>query len=410
MTLDSTRIRQLREILLSPQVQVGAPLEAEDVPAYLSQDEVAEVFKRHVPGVEHFLFRQQYGQYSLQFMQTAYKDGLRAFQGTELHDHLMRLMRLVVHYGHEGKPGASGYLAEVAEAFMDCQAVQARAIERVGLMIRGVSSDFRGLVVSLIGEYKTWALKMLAAERLAQGFASDDLNPTHYENRLTADLGNQLGLNVMDVRRAELDVHANARFCRLGQTEADDAAARCRELFDMDALVSTFVDEVNSFCVNSPTDSLPHLFLNWASEHLTDKYSIFDEDTCMHVELSKSLALAIFEALFLGQTAAPATELHRGVPICELFDQPMSQDIALSEQVNADHETGDVDLECGDAMVPYAVAAERALTLKGQDQSSDKITQLLLAFSTNSNVLFPQVPMNQLACHIENTWSPNADC
>merc|ERR1711933_328951 len=101
-----------------------------------------------------------------------------------------------------------------------------------------------GLVTNLVGEYKTWALKMLAAERLTQGQASDDENPIHYENRLTADLGQSLGLNVDDIRRAELDVHARSRFSRLSQRDVLMASARCRDLFDIETLLKAVVTEI----------------------------------------------------------------------------------------------------------------------------------------------------------------------
>merc|ERR1712094_111647 len=100
--------------------------EVQNVPCLLSPEEVAQVFVDHVPGVCNFLFRQQEGVYSLNFIVSAYENGLAAFRNTALHAHFTQLLRLTVHYGKDSKPGASGYLREVAEAFMDCQAVQAR--------------------------------------------------------------------------------------------------------------------------------------------------------------------------------------------------------------------------------------------------------------------------------------------
>ena len=55
----------------------------------------------------------------------------------------------------------------------------------------------------MIGDYKVMAIKMLAIDHLSRGVVSDDGNPTHYENRLTADLGKILGLNKDDIRRAD---------------------------------------------------------------------------------------------------------------------------------------------------------------------------------------------------------------
>lgn len=324
---------QLVECLLSPKVQVQLPVEAEEVKAKLSPAQVAKVFTDLVPGVRTFLFRQQRGQFVLKFIQSVYKDGWSAFRGTALHDHLKSLMRVVVHYGHDGKPGAASYLTQVAEAFMDCQAVQGRVVESIGLQIRGVTTNFRGLVTALVGEYKSMALKMLAYERIAEGRAHDDATPTHYENRLTADLGQQLGLNASDVRRAALDEHAQARFARLRPREIDPAVARGRELFDMDALLQALVSELNSFNASSAPDSLPRLFLDWASQNITEKHVVFDEDTCSRVEVDRTLAMAVLEVLFLGQLGDLADEMYRGTKLCELFDAQPGEACAEAEQV-----------------------------------------------------------------------------
>jgi len=217
-------------------------------------------------------------------------------------------------------------LSEVAEAFMDCQAVQARVVERVGLRIRGVTTNFRGLVIALVGEYKTMALKMLAAERIAQGKAHDDATPTHYENRLTADLGQQLGINADDVRRAALDEHARARFGKLSTQDVQAASARTQELFDMEALLQALVSELNSFSASSTPDSLPRLFLEWASENMTEKHIVFDEETCTHIDVDSVLAMAVLETLFLGQLCALANETYREIKLCDLFiPQQMKQ-------------------------------------------------------------------------------------
>jgi len=317
---------------MSASVQSATPQDAEVPTARLSQQQVAAVFKRHVPGVQNFLFRQQPGQYSLNFLQVAYKDGFRAFKNTPLHEHFLGLFRLIVHHGHEDKDGASGYLVEVAEAFMDCQAVQARAVERVGLRIRGVSQDFRGLVVSLVDEYKIWAVKMLAAEHLQQRVVQDDETPTHYENRLIADLGGKLGLNPADVRRARHDEHARSRFKPLNGRKAEAAMARCREHFDAEAMVKTFVAEANSFSSESPAESLPMLFLQWASENLVEKHLVFDEETCSTVDIDFTFGISVLEVLFLGATAAPAGECFRKVELRDLFKAQQPHALALHSE------------------------------------------------------------------------------
>merc|ERR1712130_74598 len=171
--------------------------------------------------------------------------------------------------------------------------------ERAGLELRGIRADFKGLVVRLVGEYKGMALQMLARERIKQREAVDDGNPTHYENRLTADIGDLVGLNKDAIRRAELDQHAANRFQRLTRQERQRAAARCRELFDIEALLQAFVAEVNSFGADSLPESLPRLFLDWAAARMRHKHVVFDEDTCTRVDISPPLAMAILDVFFL---------------------------------------------------------------------------------------------------------------
>merc|ERR1712093_327514 len=239
----------------------------------------------------------------------------------------MGLLRLIVHHGYERKPGASKHLRDVAEAFTDCQAVQARVIERTGLEIRGVNADFSGLVKRLVGEYKTMAIKMLAYERIGHRMASDG---THYENRLTQDIGDALGLNRDDIRRAMLDEHA-MRFPRLSCEEQLSAAARCRELFDVEALVKALMVEISSFGLKSSAASLPRQFLNWASERLGQKHIVFSHDSATDIHIEEGFTLAVIEALFFGQPCAPPEEMYRGVCLRDLF-LPSSDIVQSSSQ------------------------------------------------------------------------------
>jgi len=316
----SARLNALVDVLLSSAVQVPLPAEATEEPAKLKEEEVKKVFKDHVKGVEKFLFRDMPGQYSLNFLASAYQSGLRAFNGTPMDNHLKWLMRSIVHYGHGNKPGAARYLKEVAEAFLDCQAVQARVVERVGLELLGVSQDFKGLVRAMVGDYKVMAIKMLAIDHISRGVVSDDGNPTHYENRLTADLGSEVGLNKDDIRRAELDEHASNRFPRLRGPTAEKAVKRFKELFDIEALAKTLCNEMNSFNETTSNDSLPGQFMKWADQKMTQKHSIFDEETCSKVDVQEPLAFALLEVLFAGKPGCEDGEEYRGTPVKGLFN------------------------------------------------------------------------------------------
>jgi len=312
---------KLAQRLLSPEVQQREPEAVQGIAAKLTEAEVVKVFVDHVPGVQNFLYRGQPGVHALKFVTKAYQSGLAAFKNTCLHDHLICLLRLIVHHGHATGDAATSHLREVAEAFMDCQAVQARVIERVGLRIHGLAQDFRGLVVGLVGEYKAIAIKMLAAEAIGRLGLREDGDPVHYENRLTQDLGQPLGLNMGDIRRARLDEHAATRFPRLGRKQRQDFTDRCRELFDLAAFLQAFMAEVNGFSEASPPESLPRLFLDWASERFTEKHVVFDEATCTRVDVALPLVKAIIEDLFLGAPDLASDQVYRGRRLSTLFQK-----------------------------------------------------------------------------------------
>merc|ERR1719215_806598 len=146
----------------------------------------------------------------------------------------------------------------------------------------------------------------------------DDPEPTHYENRLTADLGPLLGLNSDDIRRAELDFHAKQRFPPLRGEEAKQAAARCRSFFDVEAFVQTLVNEINSLGEDTPQESLPRQFVECARAWLVDPHVVFD-DSALKLDIDVALVIAIVELLVLGKPAPSGTETFRGQPIADLF-------------------------------------------------------------------------------------------
>jgi len=354
----SARLACLVERFLSPAVQVPLLVDAPEEPERLSAKEVEQVFIGHVPGVQEFLYRDMEGNFALQFLVVAYKSGLRAFVGTPLHSHLLWLFRAIVHNGHANEAGASRRLREVAEAFMDCQAVQARTIERVGLELRGIGCDFSGHVLRLAGNYKNLALKMLAAEHIRKGLASDDGNPTHYENRLVTDIGDAIGLNKEDIRLASLDMHAQQRFPRLQSKEAAEAAERCRHLFDLEAFIKALTVETNALNADCSTGSLPRQFVEWASVGLRDPHIIFDQAGGLTLSVGEPLILAVVEVLVLGRCGAPAEEVYCGLSLCDLVTPLQS-------------ETGDHDLKAessGDAtaLLTYRVASNSLKTDRSQ--------------------------------------------
>lgn len=314
------RLKRLAAHLASSAVQVHGPAALEAVDARLSAEEVEKVFVDNVPGVKEFLFRGQSGKYSLSFVKTAYADGLQAFHGTELHNHFMWLLRLVVHNGYDGAPGAAKHLRDVAEAFQDCQAVQARVIERAGLQIQGLSHDFRGLLAELAGEYKMMALKELSYKGCVKlGGPDETKDPAHYENLVLMNVGEEIGFSAADVKRAQLDKHAASRFSKPGKEEQRQWVADFRGLVDVGAMLKGLRSELNSFSETSPPESLPRTFLSWASDAMTQKHVLLDEETYVNVDVEDGLALAILEVVFFGSVACARDEEYRGERLRDLF-------------------------------------------------------------------------------------------
>jgi len=256
----------------------------------------------------------------LKFMKLAYANGLTAFNGTPLHEHLLWLLRLVVHNAQEDAPGSAKHLQDVAEAFMDCQAVQGRVIEKAGLLIRGVGHSFQGMLVELVAEYKTMALKMLSYEECVKLGGPDESNdPAHFENRLLMDVGEMVGFGFADIRQAELDKHAMQRFPKRNEAEQQRLEARFRALFDAEAMLHALTSELNSFSETSQAESLPRMFLEWAMQRMSQKHIVFDKDTCSKVEVEAVFVLAMVEVVFLGKAAVENGECYRNEPLQSLF-------------------------------------------------------------------------------------------
>jgi hypothetical protein len=311
-TTHDERLKFLADRLASSAVQLPAAMESLEEPAKLTSEEVANVFISHVPGVRSFLYRDTPGQFSLCFIQQAYANGLRKFQGTNLHSFYVGLLRLIIHNGHVGTPGCTGHLFELAEAFKDCQDVQARVIERLGLQIRGVTLDFRGHLVKLAGDYKNWALKMLAFEQTGSS------NTIHFENHCALELGERLGLNRADIQRAQHDEEVRRRFSKMRDPERQKLACRFRDLLDVDALLKATAAEINSFSQSSPAESMAKHFMDWASQSMTQPHLLFDE-TMLGVEVESETVLVILEIVFFGRTFADDSELIRGSKVRDVF-------------------------------------------------------------------------------------------
>lgn len=336
------RSAALVEQLLSPAVQVLLAQDIDDVPVEMTEDEVQEFILQQVPGVESFVYREQEGAFVLVYLVDCYFNGIKAFRESILNHRLIKLFRLVVHHGRDNGPKSAVHLKEIAEAFQNCQAVQARTVEKVALQILGVTRDFKGAVARLVGEYKAVAVKMLALEHIEMYDILEDDDPIHYEHRLVVDLGNALGLDSADIRRAALDEHARRRHAVLNQQEKEKAVVRARQLFDVEACLKAFLAEVSSPHEHSDQTSLPALFLEWASEHLGEhRHVVLDEETCTTIQIDNDFARAVLEDLFCGGIRARDDELCRGRPLLQIFGD---------RRAPAVEPTQPAESECADGM------------------------------------------------------------
>merc|ERR1712087_630729 len=83
--------------------------------------------------------------------------------------------------------------------------------------------------------------------------------------------------------------------------------------------MGALVAELNSFSEASEAVSAPRLFLDWASYRMKNKHIVFDEETCTQMEVDEALALAILEAVFVGQPRASPEDMYREERLCHLF-------------------------------------------------------------------------------------------
>mmetsp|Transcript_46592 Transcript_46592/g.111694 ORF Transcript_46592/g.111694 Transcript_46592/m.111694 type:complete len:390 (-) Transcript_46592:302-1471(-) len=304
----SDRVARLARLLASPAVQERA---LEEVPMQLSLPEVAKLFLDHVPRVQRFVCQGQAGRYSLKLIQSAYTKGFASLAGTGPQRRLLWLLRLIIHHCHSQGPGSAGCLQEVAEAFTGDEAVQAAAVERVGLQVKQAALDFRGHLVKLVDEYKSMAVRDLAAEDCAKLKRSgSNCGIEHCSKQILRDFGEVLGLNQEEVESARLDDDSQARFPQLTENERTQFMARFGSFFNVEAVLGAFVTEVKKPEARSSDTSLASVFFKWAAERLSPRYALQQIEAYVCSGMDDVLALAVFEAVFFGQPAFSIDEAN----------------------------------------------------------------------------------------------------
>lgn len=121
-----------------------------------------------------------------------------------------------------------------------------------------------------------------------------------------------------DIRQAQFD-RQSRRFNQLKGETFENALSRCRELFDLSALLQALTSEINSLSDETKPDSLSCQFLNWVAANLNDPHVVFSKEDVGQVAVSESLVLACLEYMFLGKVSAPADEQYCGRSVAELF-------------------------------------------------------------------------------------------
>ena len=112
-------------------------------------------------------------------------------------------------------------------------------------------------------------------------------------------------------------------------SDLDDAVLCCRKLFDIEALVTTLTSVLKSFSADSPAESLPRRFLDWAAEYLVQAHVVCDEETSSRVDVDAQLVTAILEVLFVGRPDVSPEEMYRAIPVSNLF-KPSSAGVSHS--------------------------------------------------------------------------------
>merc|ERR1719473_2224918 len=102
------------------------------------------------------------------------------------------------------------------------------------------------------------------------------LNTIHFENWISLEIGDRLGLDKADIHRAQHDEEVPRRFQPMRMKDKQHFESRIRKCLDVQAMLQAFCAEVNAFKEDSSSDSFARQFLDWAKDTISEPHIVFD--------------------------------------------------------------------------------------------------------------------------------------
>eukprot|EP00048_Salpingoeca_helianthica_P017306 m.236587 g.236587 ORF g.236587 m.236587 type:complete len:458 (-) comp20674_c0_seq1:44-1417(-) len=266
----TTRYEALKSALLTPACASLDRVDHTYLPWELSDKQVGTLFREAVTGFDALLDRTQSTPVLTYILATIHR-GLPIFgaPSNPLNTHTQHsLQTILTLVQSKPLPVRSQLLRRIAEAFQNCQTVQAQVIDQVFGLLTGRDQTLFNQLLVLTDAHKQRALDTLTLT-LHPEVVSNATGP-HIQNSILKAIGPVLGLP--GVARARADALANSRVFPtvLGKYTA---------LFNVRDLVAEFITDINAQddtprCVSHVT------LLHWAMAHCEhfDAHCIFFQE------------------------------------------------------------------------------------------------------------------------------------
>ena len=239
----------------------------------MSEAAVCELFRASIPDIDSMLDRLGTTPV-LVYINSTLKNGLPSLRADHaLLEHVKyALQTILVLVANPEHPVSSRekILRRIAEAYQACQVIQAQVIDAVYGMLVGRDAGLRDQVLTLVDEHKQQTLDNVTIAMHPN--INNGVEGPHVQNRLLLDVGTQLGLR--GVARARQDRLVSA--APISRAQSDKVIAKFHELFNMQAVLEEFIDNINV------QDGIPrHIsqeaLMSWAQEngHLFPAHCIF---------------------------------------------------------------------------------------------------------------------------------------
>eukprot|EP00040_Diaphanoeca_grandis_P024895 m.137480 g.137480 ORF g.137480 m.137480 type:complete len:295 (+) comp29921_c6_seq1:505-1389(+) len=244
----------------------------------MTDAEILTLLRDNVRNVNEMRFRNSH-ECITTFIISTYRNGLRMVQGNPaLVNHSKNAIQFIFSKVSEvSQHERVAHLKGICEAFMSCQAEQARVIDDIYGQISGRDKTLRDQILSLLDRFKQQTLDEVTL--LFHPGSDVSTRLPHIQSRYRVDVGAQLGL--AGIENAKLDQHIE-RSLPHGQSER--YVQKFRERFPTTEFVKAVVADINQQDVDAERFILPTTLFNWAQpdnkidNQNFDSHSIFYND------------------------------------------------------------------------------------------------------------------------------------